>query len=394
MSADGARAVTGGETARCGCGTWRPDGEQAALTGHLAVFGGGGHAGRRPGGHRRRDGHGAGVGPGLRRPSSPATSAGVVGGGQPDGARAVTGGGDGTVRVWDLATGRELATLTAQRRWRWRSRATGPRGQRRQRSEVQVWDLATGGAPTVLTGHRQVWAVAVSADGATAVSGGGDGTVRVWDLATGRRAGASAAHGPVRCSRWRSAGRGPRGHRRRGRHGAGVGPGRPAASGRFCRPQRPGCGRWRSPRTGPARSPAARTDGAGVGPGHRRPGAVTGHTGKCGRWRSPRTGPARSPAARTARCGCGTWPVRRDQAQLTHGTRAGGGGKRGREPGGYRLPRRHRPAVGSGHRKNGCLLDRGLRRHRVHRAIRSVPQNRRQGEQTGSPTCLGGCATH
>ena len=50
-----------------------------------------------------------------------------------------------------------------------------------------VWDLAGTPVPRVLTGHHgTVWAVTVSADGRTAVSGGYDGTVRVWDLADGR----------------------------------------------------------------------------------------------------------------------------------------------------------------------------------------------------------------
>ena len=47
---------------------------------------------------------------------------------------------------------------------------------------VRVWDLAGPAAPRKLTGHvGAVQAVAVSADGRTAVSGG-DETVRVWDL--------------------------------------------------------------------------------------------------------------------------------------------------------------------------------------------------------------------
>ena len=49
---------------------------------------------------------------------------------------------------------------------------------------VRVWDLAGTAEPRVLTGHdRWVLGVAVSADSRTVVSGDSHGTVRVWDLA-------------------------------------------------------------------------------------------------------------------------------------------------------------------------------------------------------------------
>ena len=48
---------------------------------------------------------------------------------------------------------------------------------------VRVWDLAGTAALRVLSGHTgRVWGVAVTGDGRTAVSGSGDRKVRMWDL--------------------------------------------------------------------------------------------------------------------------------------------------------------------------------------------------------------------
>ncbi|MFB7083086.1 hypothetical protein ACFCYO_37495, partial [Streptomyces sp. NPDC056308] len=109
---------------------------------------------------------------------------------------AVTGRLDGTVWVWDLATGRQigepltghtgpvLAVATAVVNGRPIAVTGSVDGT------VRVWDLTTGrpiGEP--LEGHTgPVEAVATGVvDGRpVAVTGGGDETVRVWDLTTGR----------------------------------------------------------------------------------------------------------------------------------------------------------------------------------------------------------------
>ena len=118
-----------------------------------------------------------------------------------DGSRAVSGGDDGVVRVWDLAAGQEQATLTGHTRPVW-SVAITPDGARAvsgsSDGSVRVWDLAAGQEQATLTGHtRPVWSVAITPDGARAVSGSGDGSMRVWDLAAGREQALTGRDRPV-----------------------------------------------------------------------------------------------------------------------------------------------------------------------------------------------------
>ena len=73
----------------------------------------------------------------------------------PDGKRAATGSDDGTVRLWDTATGQEIVTLKGD--------TTGVRG-----------------------GPPDVESVAFSPDGRLLATAGRDRTARVWDLKTGQ----------------------------------------------------------------------------------------------------------------------------------------------------------------------------------------------------------------
>jgi small GTP-binding protein len=103
-----------------------------------------------------------------------------------DGARAVSASQDGTLRVWDLAAGRPLATLGGHTSHVWAVALT-PDGARAVSASVdttlRVWDLAAGWSLATLQGHSgPVWGVAVTPDGARAVSASADKTLRVWDL--------------------------------------------------------------------------------------------------------------------------------------------------------------------------------------------------------------------
>ena len=113
----------------------------------------------------------------------------------PDGAQIVSGGEDGTVRIWDVASGEQVAQLDghAGRVFRWASARMGRRSSRAvmtARCASGMWPVAQQVAQ--LDGHAgSVWSVGFSPDGAQIVSGGDDSTVRIWDVASGAAGGAT-----------------------------------------------------------------------------------------------------------------------------------------------------------------------------------------------------------
>jgi len=116
----------------------------------------------------------------------------------PDGRWLASGSWDSTVKVWEVATGRELRTLrghggpvlavavSADGRWL----ASGSHDR-----IVKVWEVETGRDVRTLSGHtNQVLAVAISPDGRWVASGGYDRTMRLWEVATGREVSTLPGH--------------------------------------------------------------------------------------------------------------------------------------------------------------------------------------------------------
>jgi WD40 repeat protein len=111
----------------------------------------------------------------------------------PDGQTLASAAGElyraGEVKLWDLATGRERATLAGHTA-SVEGVAFAPDGQQLATASwdqtIQLWDLASGQPRTTLHLPGAAQAVAYAPDGQTLASVEQDFTVRFWDLSTGR----------------------------------------------------------------------------------------------------------------------------------------------------------------------------------------------------------------
>lgn len=114
-----------------------------------------------------------------------------------DGTLIITAGADSTARIWDVATGLEVRQLVGHRcadtnRCNVRSAQFSPDGRfivtAGDDSTARVWDVATGKELHQLTINRRdaVNSAAYSPDGLSVVTAGADGITRVWDAATGQ----------------------------------------------------------------------------------------------------------------------------------------------------------------------------------------------------------------
>ncbi len=107
----------------------------------------------------------------------------------PDDAVLVTGGDQGYLSRWNLATGEELPPLQTQHGLLF-GIAFSPDGSRLASAcgdgTVQIWDYASDEPLALLPGHAYgAWSVTWTAAGDRIATGAGDGTVKLWDPATG-----------------------------------------------------------------------------------------------------------------------------------------------------------------------------------------------------------------
>jgi WD40 repeat protein len=106
----------------------------------------------------------------------------------PDGKRALSGGEDKTMRLWDVETGKELRQFNhAEPVWCVAYSPDGKRALSGSDKAMRLWDVETGKELRQFTGHTApVCDVAFSPDGKRALSGSEDKTMRLWDVETGK----------------------------------------------------------------------------------------------------------------------------------------------------------------------------------------------------------------
>lgn len=116
----------------------------------------------------------------------------------PDGRKVAFGGGDSSVRIWDIISGRELRRLDGHSGRIW-ALAFSPDGRRLASggfdNSIRLWDVGAGREIRRFTGHGDyVRGLAFSRDGRRLLSCGDDRMVRLWNSDTGQEIASFPGH--------------------------------------------------------------------------------------------------------------------------------------------------------------------------------------------------------
>ena len=108
----------------------------------------------------------------------------------PEGRTLASGSSDNTIKIWNLSTGELIRTLSGHSDGVY-SIAISPEGRilasGSEDKTIKIWNLATSELIRTLSGHSSgILSVAISPDGRTLASASWDKTIKIWNLATGK----------------------------------------------------------------------------------------------------------------------------------------------------------------------------------------------------------------